>query len=67
MYLQGISTSKAAAEPEINLMSSIVSRVDSEIQIVEEHIKPGSPRLPGTTVITRVSQVRPFSRWVTCH
>ena len=47
--LQGISISKAAAEPDINLPSSItISRVDSEIQIVEEHIKPG-----GSTVITR--------------
>ena len=69
MYLQGISISKAAAEPEINLPSSItISRVDSEIQIVEEHIKPGppllpaQPRLPGTTVITRGGQVRPGSR-----
>ena len=68
LYLQGISISKAAAEPEINLPSSItISRVDSEIQIVEEHIKPGppvlpaQPRLPGTTVITR-GGARPVSR-----
>ena len=66
--MQGISISKAAAEPEINLPSSItISRVDSEIQIVEEHIKPsppvlpGQPRLPGTTVITRGGS-RPVSR-----
>ena len=58
--LQGISISKAVPEPEINLPSSItISRVDSDIQIVEEHIKPtpalapAPPRLAGTTVVTR--------------
>ena len=67
LSFQGISISKAVAEPDINLPSSItISRVDSEIQIVEEHIKPGpalpaQPRLPGTTVITRGGP-RPVSR-----